>query len=708
MIVDTLVKELGLKKSQVENAINLLDEGNTVPFIARYRKEMTGAMTDTQLRELSDRLTYLRNLEERKEDIIRLIDEQGKLTDELEKNINSAKTLQEAEDLYAPFKQKKRTRATMAKERGLEPLSLMILLGGYKNIEEEAKRYLSEEVETPEDAIDGAKDIIAEIMSDEAKIRKYIRDDIMKNGVIHSQAKNEEDSVYRMYYDFSQNIKDIVPHRILAINRGEKEDYLSVKLELDDEKYLKYISNMYKTDKNSISHEIIDDVALDSYKRLIHPSIEREIRNSLTEVAQERAIQVFGQNLEGLLMQPALHAKTVMGYDPGYRTGCKIAVVDQNGKFLDFATIYPTEPKNEIEKSEKILLGLIDKYDVDVIAIGNGTASRESEKFIAEMIPKANRTLHYAIVSEAGASVYSASKLANEEHPDVDVSIRGAISIARRLQDPMAELVKIEPKSIGVGQYQHDVNKKRLEEVLMGAVEDSVNKVGVDLNTASPSLLKYVSGINQSIAKNIVEYREEKGGFKSKEELKKVKRLGPQAFKLSSGFFRVPESQNPLDNTGVHPEVYKECRSMFEKLGITEEDFGDEKKIMDKYKHYGEKKLAEDTNIGEITLRDIISEISKPGRDIRDAGEKTILRSDVLSFDDIEVGMELKGTVRNIVDFGAFVDIGIKNDGLVHISKMSKKFVKNPMDIVNVGDVVTVYVVEKDEKRGRVSLSMVN
>lgn len=710
-IVEILIKDLKLKKFQVENTIKLIDEGNTIPFIARYRKEQTGEMTDNQLREFFDKLTYLRNLESRKEDVIRLIDEQEKLTKEIEKSIQKAVTLQEVEDIYAPFKQKKRTRATIAKEKGLEPLAIMILLSKNSNIKLEAEKFLDEEKEVldVESAISGAKDILAEMMSDDAEVKKYIRETALKHGKIESKARGEEDSVYRMYYDFSELVKDILPHRTLAINRGEKEGFLSVKIILDDERMTGFISRKYRP-QNPENRGLVDEVSEDSYKRLIFPSIEREVRNHLTEVAQERAIKVFGSNLKSLLLQPPIKDVVVMGFDPAYRTGCKIAIVDKNGKLLDFTTIYPTKPQNKVEESKKEIKRLVEKYEVDIIAIGNGTASRESEIFVADTIRELDRKVSYAIVNEAGASVYSASKLANEEHPDINVSIRGAISIARRLQDPMAELVKIEPKSIGVGQYQHDVNEKRLTEVLDGVVEDSVNKIGVDINTASFSLLEHVAGISSSVAKNIVEYRNENGEFRDIDDIKKVKRLGPQAFKQSAGFIRIRGAKNPLDNTGVHPESYKVCILTLDLLGYGVDDLSSGRidDIDSRIKNVGGiSEISKKLDIGEATLRDIISEIKKPGRDIRDSGVKSILRENVMSIEDLSVGIELKGTVRNVVDFGAFIDIGIKNDALVHISKISKKRVKSPSDILSVGDIVNVKVIDIDQKKSKVSLSMI-
>ncbi|MBY1455056.1 RNA-binding transcriptional accessory protein, partial [Clostridioides difficile] len=665
-----LKKEFNLRDEQINNTLKLIDEGNTIPFIARYRKEMTGEMSDVTLREFYEKLMYLRNLQSRKDDVVRLIDEQGKLTDEITQNIEKAKTLQEVEDIYAPYKQKKRTRATIAKEKGLENLALSILENNLDNIEIEAKNYLDEEKEvlSIEDALKGARDIIAELVSDDAKIRKYIRELALREGMIVSKSATDEKSVYDMYYDYSEAVKSMAPHRVLAINRGEKESFLKVKLEINNDKVLNYIINEYVNDKNFKNKEEIVSSIEDSYKRLIFPSIEREIRNHLTEIAQERAISVFGKNVKSLLLQPPVKDKVVMGFDPAFRTGCKIAVVDKNGKLLDYTTVYPTDPQNDVEGAKKVLKGLIEKYDIDIISIGNGTASRESETFVSEMIKEIDSEVQYVIVSEAGASVYSASELANEEHPDINVSIRGAISIARRLQDPLAELVKIDPKSIGVGQYQHDLNKKRLEEVLDGVVEDSVNSVGVDLNTASYSLLEHVAGISKAIAKNIIAYREENGDFTSRAQLKKVKRLGPQAFTQCAGFMRILEGKNPLDNTGVHPESYDICKKMIEIIGYSLDDVKNKNigEIDEKIKEIGLRELSEKLEVGQVTLKDIIAEIKKPGRDPREEGIKPILRTDVLKIEDIQEGMTLKGTIRNVVDFGAFVDIGIKNDGLVH------------------------------------------
>ena len=709
-INEILKNEFNLKDNQIKNVIKLIDEGNTIPFIARYRKEMTGEMSDIILRKLNDRLTYLRNLKNRKEDVLRIIQEQGKITDDIILNIETATTLQEVEDIYEPFKQKKRTRATIAREKGLGKLALDILNKNISNIEDEARKYINEDkdIKSNEDALKGAKDIIAEIVSDDSKIRKYIRDLALSEGVIITKNSKDEKSVYDMYYDYSESIKTIAPHRVLAINRGEKEDFLKVKLDVNTDKIIKYILNLYLKNENIKNKDLIFSSIEDAYKRLIFPSIEREVRNNLTEIAQERAINVFGQNVKGLLLQSPVKDKVVMGFDPAFRTGCKIAIVDKSGKLLETTTVYPTEPQNNIEGSKKILKDLISKYNIDIIAIGNGTASRESEKFVSDMLKEIGKEVQYIIVNEAGASVYSASELAVEEHPDINVSLRGAISIARRLQDPLAELVKIDPKSIGVGQYQHDLNQKRLESVLDGVIEDSVNSIGVDLNTASYSLLEHIAGISKSIAKNIVEYREENGNFNSREQLKKVKRLGPKAFTQCAGFLRITDAKNPLDNTGVHPESYGICKELLEILGYKLDDIKN-KNIEDidlKISKIGLDTLSEKLDIGILTLKDIISEIKKPGRDPREEGIKPIFRTDVLKIEDIKEGMILKGTVRNVVDFGAFIDIGIKNDGLVHKSEMSKSFVKDPMSIISVGDTIDVKVIGVDIKKQRVSLSM--
>lgn len=710
-INEILKGEFNLKNEQIENVIKLIDEGNTIPFIARYRKEMTGEMSDIILRQFNDRLNYLRNLQSRKEDVQRIIGEQGKLTDEIIKNLAKANTLQEVEDIYAPFKQKKRTRATIAKEKGLENLALLILDKNIYDINKEAEQFINEEknILSVEDALKGANDIIAEIISDNAQIRKYIRENALKYGVIVTKNAKDEKSVYDMYYDFSERVSNMASHRVLAINRGEKEEFLKVKLEIDNDRMLKYIENQYINKDNFKNKDILVAAIEDAYKRLIFPAIEREVRNHLTELAQERAINVFGENIKNLLLQPPLKGKVVMGFDPGYVNGCKIAVVDASGKFLDEAIVYPHKPQSKTEQAKKILKKLIETYKIDVIAIGNGTASRESETLISELIKELGVNTQYIIVNEAGASIYSASELAAEEHPDINVSIRGAISIGRRLQDPLAELVKIDPESIGVGQYQHDLNKKRLKEVLDGVVEDSVNKVGLDLNTASHSLLEHIAGVSKTVAKNIIVYREENGPFKSRNELKKVKRLGPSAFVQCAGFMRIENGKNPLDSTGVHPESYDICKKMLEILGYSLDDVKNKNisDIDERIENIGLKNLSEKLNVGEVTLKDIILEIKKPGRDPREEdGMKPILRTDVLKIEDIKEGMTLKGTVRNVVDFGVFVDIGIKNDGLVHKSQISNKFVKDPMEICSVGDIIDVKVIGIDLEKQRVSLSM--
>ena len=710
-INERLVKEFKLKPFQVENAIKLIDEGNTIPFIARYRKEQTGEMSDEQLRDMFDRLNYLRNLEKRKEEVIRLIDEQGKLDDELKNNILSSETMTEVEDLYRPYKQKKRTRATIAKEKGLEPLALIIYNQEEKHdLIKLAEEYINEEkdVNSVEDALTGAKDIVAEIISDVAEYRKDIRKIIYDVGVIVSKAAKDEKSVYEMYYDYAEAVSKIPSHRILAINRGEKEEFLKVKIDGTDEPAVNYLNGQV-IKKDSPYEEILKEIIEDAYKRLIKPSVENEVRNDLTGVAEEQAIKVFGQNAKKLLLQPPLKGLTVMGFDPAYRTGCKIAVIDETGKLLDTTTVYPTEPQNDVEGAKKKLLDLINKYNVSMIAIGNGTASRESEQFVAELLKSVKHDIHYAIVSEAGASVYSASKLATEEYPDINVSLRGAISIARRLQDPLAELVKIDPKSIGVGQYQHDVNQNRLDESLTGVVEDAVNSVGVDLNTATPSLLKYVSGVSKTVANNIVKYRDENGKIKTRKELLKVSKLGPAAYTQCAGFLRIPESKNPLDNTSVHPESYEVAEKILNNIGFKLDDLKTNLlEIRAKLSTVVPADVAKELDIGVPTVRDIIKELQKPGRDPREDMPKPILRSDVLKMEDLKEGMILTGTVRNVIDFGAFVDIGVKNDGLVHISEMSDKYVKNPMDVVSVGDIVKVRVIKIDLEKKKVSLSMKN
>ncbi|MBS6005418.1 MAG: RNA-binding transcriptional accessory protein [Clostridium baratii] len=713
-INERLSKELGIKLNVINNVIELLDGGNTVPFIARYRKEMTGGLSDEILRNLEERLTYLRNLDERKEAVLKSIEEQGKLTEEIKLALNKAEILTEVEDIYRPYKKKKRTRATIALEKGLKPLSELILEGNYKgNIEEEAKKYINEEKEVKDEkeAINGAMDIIAEVISDEADYRKWIRNLVFKEGTIETKGDSEERTPYEMYYDYKEEVKKIPPHRILAINRGEKEKILSVKIVSPEDKIIDYLEkNILKG--NEETDKILKDSIKNSLKRLIYPSIEREIRSELTDKGEEGAINIFKENLKALLLQAPIKGKVVMGYDPGFRTGCKIAVLDSTGKFLENTAVYPTAPKNDVIGTKKKLKELINKYGVDVISLGNGTASRESEEVISEVVKEVKnetgREVSYVIVSEAGASVYSASKLATKEYPDLDVTVRGAISIGRRLQDPLAELVKIDPKAIGVGQYQHDVTQKRLEESLNGVVEDSVNKVGVDLNTATPSLLTHISGINSSIAENIVAYREEVGEFKSRRELLKVKRLGQKAFEQCAGFLRVMESKNPLDNTSVHPESYDAATKLIEMLGYTMDDLKNKKldDIENRVKNIGLNNISKELEIGELTLKDIIKELQKPGRDPREDMPKPILKTGVIEIKDLKPGMVLMGTVRNVSDFGAFIDIGVHQDGLVHKSQMANKFVKHPLDIVKVGDIVKVKILEVDEKRNRISLSM--
>ena len=711
-LINQIAEELNIKYSQAESTIKLIDEGNTIPFIARYRKEVTGGLSDEILRTFNDRLNYLRNLEERKAEVIKSIDEQGKLTDELLQEIAVCKTLAEVEDLYRPYKQKKKTRATVAKAKGLEPLSQIIIeQTETKDINEIAKEFVSEEKEvlTPEEAIAGALDIIAEDISDNAKFRKYIKKVCYREGVLVTKASNpEEKSNYEMYYEYQEVVSKIPSHRILAINRGEKEEFLKVKIEKNVEKILFYIERDIIKGSTQFT-EMLKDTIKDSFTRLIEPSVDREIRSDLTEKAEEKAIKVFGQNAKQLLLGAPIKGKTVMGFDPAYRTGCKIAVIDDTGKVLDTETVYPTAPQNDVDTAKTKLLKLIQKDNIDMIAIGNGTASRESEMFVADMIKIANRPVSYAIVSEAGASVYSASKLATEEYPDINVSIRGAISIARRLQDPLSELVKIDPKAIGVGQYQHDVNQKRLAESLTGVVEDSVNSVGVDVNTATPSLLSYVAGVNNTIAKNIVKYRDENGKFKNRKELLKVSKLGKVAFEQCAGFIRVFDGDNPLDITAVHPESYDVTEKLLNSLGFNKKDLTDKEKLSElrtKLTSVNISELSKELEVGEMTLTDIIAELSKPGRDPREDMPKPVLRSDVLKFEDLQEGMVLTGTVRNVIDFGAFVDIGVKHDGLVHISEMSDSFVKDPSTIVSVGDIVKVKVIGIDMDRQKVKLSM--
>lgn len=712
-IASQLASELNIKEWQVKNTIELIDEGNTIPFIARYRKERTGELDDTVLRKFGERLIYLRNLENRKQEVIRLINEQGKLSDDIRLKIESAEVLTEVEDLYRPYRPKKRTRATIAREKGLEPLSdILFLQQTFEgNIEEIAARFIDEEkgIKDYNEALQGAMDIIAENISDNAEYRKLIRDITYREGILTSKAaKPDERSPYEMYYAFNEPVCKIAPHRILAINRGEKEEFLSVKIDAPAEQILNRIYSMVLKSTECLTTRYVKMAAEDAYERLIAPSIEREIRSDLTDRGEEQAIKVFAANLHSLLMQSPVKGKVVLGFDPGFRTGCKVAVVDDTGKLLDTATVYTTAPQNDVEGTKETLKKLIYKYNVDIISLGNGTASRESEKVIAELLSEVDRKVYYVIVSEAGASVYSASELGAKEYPDVNVSLRGAVSIARRLQDPMAELVKIDPKSIGVGQYQHDVTPKKLDESLQGVVEDAVNSVGVDLNTASPSLLQYISGINSATAKNIVEYREEKGKFKNREELLKVKRLGEKAYTQCAGFLRVPESGNVLDNTSVHPESYAAADKLLKRLGFTVDDVKNKDLgMIDSYVSLiGIDKLAEELGIGVPTLRDIISELKKPGRDPREELPKPILMSGIIEITDLKPGMVLNGTVRNVADFGAFVDIGVHQDGLVHISQLADKYVKHPLDVVKVGDIVKVKVLDVDVERKRISLSM--
>ena len=714
LIEERIAEELGIKLSQVKNVIELLDGGNTVPFISRYRKEATGGLSDEILRKLAERLTYLRNLEERKNDVKRLIEEQGKLTEELIIALDKSVTLTEVEDIYRPYKPKKRTKAIIAAEKGLKPLAELIMESSFKgDLNEEASKYISEDkgVASSEEAISGALDIIAETISDEAKYRKYIREMVIREGNIESKGSSKEPTPYEMYYEYSEGVNKIPPHRILAINRGEKEKILSVKITANEDKIINYLEKNILTG-NAVLDEQLKLAIKDSLKRLIYPSIEREIRSELTDIGEEGAIKIFKENLKALLFQAPIKGKVVMGYDPGFRTGCKIAILDETGKFLENTAVYPTVPKKDIEGTKKKLKELIYKYNVDVISLGNGTASRESEEVIAEMISEikeeTGKEIAYVIVSEAGASVYSASELATKEYPDLDVTVRGAISIGRRLQDPLAELVKIDPKAIGVGQYQHDVTPKKLEESLAGVVEDSVNTVGVDLNIATPSLLTHISGINAAIAKNIVDYREEAGHFTSRKELLKVKRLGQKAYEQCAGFLRVAESKEPLDNTSVHPESYDAAKKLIGVLGYDNEALKNNKlgDIDEKAECYGISKLSKELEIGEMTLKDIIKELKKPGRDPREEMPKPILKTGIIEMKDLKPGMVLSGTVRNVSDFGAFVDIGVHQDGLVHKSQMANRFVKHPLDIVKVGDIVEVAVLEVDEKRKRISLTM--
>ena len=725
-IKQIIAEELQIRENQVEAAVKLIDEGNTIPFIARYRKEVTGGLSDEILRELGERLTYLRNLEKRKEEVTNSITEQGKMTEEIAKAIEEAKTLAEVEDIYRPYKPKKKTRATVAKAKGLEPLADIIMeQKETKPIEEIAKAFVTNVedgenntekdkiVANVEEAIAGALDIIAENISDNPTYRKKIKGICYREAVMNVKAtKPEEKSSYDMYYDFNESIRRLPSHRILAINRGEKEDFLKVKIDKPEEKIISLMERDILKGHTQFETYLKSAIE-DSWKRLIEPSIDREIRSDLTEKAEEKAIKVFGKNAKQLLLGAPIKNLTVIGFDPAYRTGCKIAVIDETGKVLETTTIYPTEPQNDVENSAKVLLNLIKKYDVNMFAIGNGTASRESELFVADVIKRAkqelNKDVHYAIVSEAGASVYSASKLATEEYPDINVSLRGAISIARRLQDPLAELVKIDPKSIGVGQYQHDVDQKKLSESLTGVVEDAVNKVGVDVNTATPSLLQYISGINKTIANNIVKYRDENGKIKERKELLKVPKLGKAAFEQCAGFIRVFDGKNPLEVTAVHPESYEIAEKLLNKIGYQKEDLTDKEKlkeIQDKLAQIKVEETVKELEVGEMTLKDILEELSKPGRDPRDEMPKPVLRADVLKFEDLREGQILTGTVRNVTDFGAFVDVGVKHDGLVHISELSNSYVKNPSDVVSVGDIVKVKVIGIDQERQKVKLSM--
>ena len=725
-IISMIAEEIGAKNTQVEAAVKLIDEGNTIPFIARYRKEATGSLDDEKLRLLHTKLTYLRNLEARKEEVIGLIDEQGKLTEELKASILSATKLVTVEDLYRPYKQKKKTRADAARERGLAPLAEYIMKqNADKPIEEEAAKYVTGKIEpassSKEDqvkasakevidvaaAIAGASDIIAEDISDNATYREYIRRITSEEGKVRSKAKDPEaDSVYGNYYDYEEAVKKIAGHRVLAINRGEAEKVLTVSIEAPEESIMRYLEKQIITSDNRYTTPVICSAIADSYKRLIAPSIDREIRNMLTEKAEDGAIEVFGKNLKQLLMQPPIAGQTVLGWDPAFRTGCKLAIVDPTGKVLDTKVIYPTAPHNKIEESKQVLKSLIEKYNVTLISIGNGTASRESEQVVSELLKELHSNIHYIITNEAGASVYSASKLGTEEFPEFDVGQRSAASIARRVQDPLSELVKIEPKSIGVGQYQHDMDQKKLSETLTGVVEDSVNSVGVDLNTASFSLLSFISGITPAVAKNIVAYREKNGKFHSRQELLKVAKLGPKAFEQCAGFCRITDGDEPLDATAVHPESYKQARALLQKIGC---NIKDEEAIRSFRKNlHDASALAAELDCGEITLLDILSELEKPARDPREEMPKPVLRSDVLEMKDLKPGMKLKGTVRNVIDFGAFVDIGVHEDGLVHISRMTNRFIKHPLEVVSVGDIVDVTVLEVDEKKGRISLTMID
>lgn len=710
-LISRLGKELQFPEKSIRNVIGLLEDGNTVPFIARYRKEMTGALDEVQIRDIMERWNYLQNLEQRKEEVIRLIDEQGKLTEELKGKILQAEKLQLVEDLYRPYKQKRRTRATIAKEKGLEPLaSWMLSFPVEGDLDAELASYVSAEkqVASAEEALQGAKDIIAEMVSDEPKYRGWIRGQTFKTGVMASTVKDaekDEKKVYEMYYAYEEPVRKIVPHRVLALNRGEKENILRVSIEADTERILAYLNRQVIRNEASITARIVKEAVEDGYKRLIEPAIEREIRNELSEKAEDRAIHIFAENLRNLLLQPPLKGKTVLGVDPAYRTGCKLAVVDETGKVLKIGVIYPHPPKPKTEEAKAIVKSIIRDFKVEVIAIGNGTASQETEQWIAGILKEIEEDVSYVIVNEAGASVYSASDLARKEFPDLHVEERSAVSIARRLQDPLAELVKIDPKSVGVGQYQHDVSQKKLNESLTFVVETAVNQVGVDVNTASPSLLQYVSGLSSTVAGNIVKFRDENGKFKNRAELKKIPRLGAKTYEQSIGFLRIPDGEEPLDKTPIHPESYDAARALLNELGMTTADIGTEK-LIQSLEALSVPEMAKTLGIGELTLQDIFEALKKPGRDPRDELPKPLLKKDIMKLEDLKPGMEMQGTVRNVVDFGAFVDVGVKEDGLVHISKLSKGFVKHPLDIVSVGDIVTVWVEKVDVQKGRLSLTM--
>lgn len=710
-LTQRLAKELKLSAKQVGSVITLLEEGNTVPFIARYRKEMTGALDEVQIKDIMESWTYIQNLEQRKEDVLRLIDEQGKLTEDLRQQIVTADKLQTVEDLYRPYRQKRRTKATIAKERGLEPLAdWMWRFPLEGSLEEEAAKYVSEEKEVKDtaEAIQGAKDILAERISDDAVVRQWIREETFRSGQVMSEVKKEEldeKSVFEMYYGYEEPVKRIVPHRVLALNRGEKEDVLRVSIKPDTEKIITYIKRKFIKNEASVAAVEVADAIEDSYKRLIEPAVEREIRNELTAKAEDQAIHIFSENLRKLLLQPPLKGKVVLGVDPAYRTGCKLAVVDETGKVLYIDVIYPHPPKAKPVQAKEQMIDVLKKYDIEIIAIGNGTASQETEQFTVDILKELNTGVAYIIVNEAGASVYSASDLAREEFPELQVEERSAVSIARRLQDPLAELVKIDPKSVGVGQYQHDVTQKKLNEQLAFVVETAVNQVGVNVNTASASLLQYVSGLSKTVANNIVKQRQENGKFNSRTQLKKIPRLGAKTYEQAIGFMRILDGQDPLDATPIHPESYPEVKKLLDSMGLTSADVGTEK-MTEALKHLPVEETAKELGLGELTLRDIIDSLMRPGRDLRDELPKPLLKKDLLKLEDLKAGMELQGTIRNVVDFGAFVDVGVKEDGLVHISKLSNRFVKHPLDVVSLGDVVTVWVENVDVQKGRLSLTM--